>query len=181
MGKSQNDFLQTFKEAFTNKFGSDVIWAGGQVVGNKVQLPRIASLRRDGRFNRSEEFELGDLRADFCGRTIIIEYESGAICFPNLLKFWPYVRGELSIKPRYPLVICHFSSWWSYGSHRDLWDWTMSRMQNDSERIVEVVGRQFDNGITIGSIDMVLRERSIQEALEWMDQLCVNSARSSAT
>jgi hypothetical protein len=166
MGKPQDDFVTAFKEAFLQKFDASAIWTGGQVIENFAYLPRMASLRRGGKSRQDERFELGDLRTNFFGRTIIVEYDSGGVDIQNLLKYWPYVRGELNLRPEFPLVLCHFSNWKSYGSYRDLWNWLLSRIQADSELIVEINGCQFDH-----RGDKGLQDSAIQEALDWLSTL----------
>jgi hypothetical protein len=168
MGKAQNNFLNVFKAAFAQRFSSNpVIWIGGQIAGNVAQLPGVAALRRGGVLRPSEQFEIGDLRTDFLGLTIVIEYEQKQLPLSNLVKYWPYIRGELSVKPQHPLILCHFSDWWSYGTYRDLWDWVVVRMQADGDRIVDIYGRQFDHG----GADIELRDRTIQTALDWIEKI----------
>lgn len=177
MGKSQAEFLSTFKEAFKERFGTALDWRGGQSAGNVARLPGVTSLRRGGVLRQGERFELGDLRADFGGRTIVVEYDQTVVSLSNLVKYWPYARGELSVRPACPLMLCHFSKWWSYGSHRDLWDWMMARMCSDRGNIIEIAGRQFDHG----GADENLRARGIRDALEWVADACaggVNAAPS---
>jgi hypothetical protein len=99
--------------------------------------------------------------------TVIIEFESRELPLSNILKYWPYLRGELSAKPMQPILVCHFSDWWSYATRRDLWEWTLSRMQADQGRLVEIEGKQFDHG---GS-DHLLRASSIYSAIEWIDSV----------
>jgi len=93
-----------------------------------------------------------------------VEFENKELPLSNLLKYWPYLRGELSAKPTQPLLICHFSDWWSYATRRDLWEWTLSRMQADGERLVAVAGKQFDHG----GANRSLRDQSITSAVEWI-------------
>ncbi|WP_317534619.1 hypothetical protein [Nitrosomonas sp. Is37] len=94
----------------------------------------------------------------------MVEFETGAIPLSNLLKYWPYIRGELSTKPTQPLLICHFSDWWSYATRRDLWEWTLSRMKADTEKIIQVEGRQFDHWAS----DAARRDASLNEAIDWI-------------
>jgi len=174
MGKLQDNFVTAFKEAFSQKFDSSVIWTSGQVRGNLAYLPPVLDLRRGGKSRSGEQFELGDLRVDFSGCTIIIEYDSGGVGIQNLLKYWPYLRGELNIQPKLPLVLCHFSSWASWGSYRDLWAWLLSRIQADAGLIVEINGRQFDNG----EGDLPWQNDAIQKALDWLSTICGRSGQS---
>jgi hypothetical protein len=164
MAQAQSDFLSLFKDAFASRFGNSVHWNGGQGAGNVAQLPGIAELRRGGVLHRMEQFEIGDLRGDFNGRTLVIEYEQKQLSLSNLVKYWPYVRGELNVKPECPIVLCHFSNWWSYGTYRDLWNWVMLRMETDTERIVDIHGHQFDHG----GPDAWLRESGVCAALDWI-------------
>lgn len=170
MGHAQSEFLLRFKTSFTQRFSQPISWVGGQVAGNVAQLPSVSILRRDGVLHRMEQFEIGDLRADFGNRTLIIEYEQTQLALSNLLKYWPYIRGELSLRPQHPIVLCHFSNWWSYGSYRDLWNWVMLRMQTDAERIVDIYGHQFDHG----GPDIGLRDKSVHAALDWIEQVCAS-------
>lgn len=121
--------MSLFKDAFASRFGNSVYWTGGQIAGNVAQLPGIAELCRGGVLHRMEQFEIGDLRGNYNGRTLVIEYEQKQLPLSNLVKYWPYVRGELNVKPECPIVLCHFSNWWSYGTYRDLWNWVMLRME----------------------------------------------------
>jgi hypothetical protein len=54
-------------------------------------------------------------------------------------------------------VVCHFSSWSSYGSYRDLWNWLASRMKEDRSLLVKFTARQFDHW----GADLALGEQSI--------------------
>ena len=44
------------------------------------------------------------------------------------------------------MVLCHFSSWGSYGSYRDLWQWLYTRMIEDRSLLVPLAAMQFDHG-----------------------------------
>ncbi|HEY0917367.1 MAG TPA: hypothetical protein VGE22_20975 [Solimonas sp.] len=110
---------------------------------------------------------MGDLTTSYCGWKIIVEFESKELPLSNLLKYWPYLRGELNASPKEPLLLCHFSDWWSYATRRDLWEWTLSRISADQDRLVPIAGRQFDHG---GS-DLGRREKSIFEAMEWIGSI----------
>ena len=164
-------FLSLFRKSFADRFNDSVVWTGGQIVGNVAQLPGIAALRRGGILHRMEQFEIGDLRGDFNNQTIVIEYEQKQLPLSNLVKYWPYVHGELNVKPNRPILLCHFSDWWSYGTYRDLWNWVMLRMQTDGERIVNIHGHQFDHG---GS-DASLRDAGVRAALDWISVLSANA------
>jgi len=94
MGKLQNEFPAAFKERFARRFG-EVQWSGGQREGNTASLVGNLSLRHNNVMRNGEAFELGDARCDYARRTIIIEYDSGQVALSNLLKYWPYIRGEL--------------------------------------------------------------------------------------
>ena len=164
MGKPQSEFVDQFKAAFRESFGVTREWTGGQGRHNNMSLPFVAQLRRDGVQSAGECFELGDLRADIAQRMVIIECESRAIAVHNLVKYWPFIRGEMSIKPSLPVLLCHFSDWVSYGSHRDLWYWISGRMASDTQRLVEFAGEQFDHGGE--SADH--RQRGIASCIEWL-------------
>ena len=107
----QGDLLKPFRESFEKRFGANIRWAGGQVAGNFANLPRIPALRRHGKTSRAERFELGDLRAHMCGWTVVVECDAAGASVHNLLKYWPYLRGELDVKPQQTVLLCHFSSW----------------------------------------------------------------------
>jgi len=170
MGQPQSQFLVQFKRAFARRFSQQVDWAVEQTAGNVAQLPGVVDLRRGGILHRMEQFEIGDLRADFSNRTLVIEYEHKQLTLSNLLKYWPYVRGELNVKPQYPIVLCHFSNWWSYGSYRDLWNWVILRMQTDPDRLVDIQGHQFDHG----GPDITLRDAGVRAALDWIERVCAH-------
>ncbi len=164
MGAIQSTFLLEFGEAFCRSFGEECAWTGGQVITNTASLLTHQAGRRGGHYNKAERFELGDLTAVFRGHKIIIEFESKQVPISNLLKYWPYLRGELSTKPHMPVLLCHFSNWWSYGIYRDLWQWTIGEMQQDAKCLYPIDGCQFDHG---GSNDM-LRKQSITDAISWV-------------
>src|SRR5690606_14708980 len=111
-----------FGSTFHARTGVDVAWSGGQVLANTAGLPLTESLRRPGPAKKGERFELGDIATDIGGLRLVIEFESHEVPLSNLLKYWPYIRGELVTRPSTPLVICHFSDWWSYATRRDLWE-----------------------------------------------------------
>lgn len=80
------------------------------------------------------------------GKAIVVEYESEAMVVQNLIKYWPYLRGELSCTPSEPTILLHFSDWKSWGSFRDLWDWIRQRMIEDTDCKVPFAAEQFDHG-----------------------------------
>ena len=96
MGVTQTIFLLEFRDAFYKLFGDGTAWAGGQAKSNTGSLLTHQAGRRSGKYNKAERFELGDLTTVFHGRKIIIEFESKQVSISNLLKYWPYLRGELS-------------------------------------------------------------------------------------
>jgi hypothetical protein len=146
MGQKQAAFLKTFQSTFIERFCQNPAWIGGQVSSNKALLASRSEYRRTGTANANEGIELGDLRGTFRGHTVIVEHESDAISVQNLVKYWAYLRGELSIRPTSPVVICHFSNWNSYGSFRDLWCWLRDQMAGDPRLIVPFAAEQFDHG-----------------------------------
>src|SRR3989442_6092194 len=164
MGDRQSAFLLDFAVAFHRHFGTDFSWNGGQAFDNTAGLLTHKAGRRAVGVRKAERFELGDLTTVFRGHKIIVEFESKQVPISNLLKYWPYLRGELSTKPSNPVLLCHFSDWWSYAVNRDLWEWTISRMQADSGCLVGVTGCQFDHG----GKDLSLRCSSIEAALLWL-------------
>ena len=172
MGNRQLDFLSGFREAFQARLRGEVLWGGGQTATNTAGLQPDLLLRRDGRRRTGERFELGDLRCDISVSTVVVEYESGAMAVHNLLKYWPYLRGELGAVPTRPILLCHFSDWSSYGSYRDLWQWLLNRMKEDSYRRVEFHARQFDHGGT----DVERANRSLSEALDWLARMIHESS-----
>ncbi len=164
MGTVQGAFVTEFREALVRRFGAHIQCGGGQGKANCGQLPPNPELRRLGRSRANETFELGDLRADLAGQTVIMEFESEWVAVHNLVKYWPFVRGELNTKPILPITLCHFSSWSSYGSYRDLWKWIEARMANDPLLVMGFRGRQFDHG----GEDQQLRANSIAQAMSWL-------------
>ena len=163
MGTTQKDFLREFAEVFQQK-APDVEWTGGQVRTNTARFLTHEAGRRSNSHKKAERFELGDLTAHYKGHKIIVEFESGGISISNLLKYWPYLRGELSQKPESSIVICHFSNWWSYGTYRDLWQWTLDQMQQDARCLQRIFGQQFDHS----GKDNSLRSDSITQAVNWV-------------
>ncbi|GAB2500087.1 hypothetical protein GCM10027084_12190 [Pseudoxanthomonas sangjuensis] len=163
MGATQTAFLLEFTEAFLKK-APNASWAGGQARANTASLLTHQAGRRGGLYNKAERFELGDLTTTFNGHKIVIEFESKQVPISNLLKYWPYLRGELSSKPDCPVIICHFSDWWSYGIYRDLWQWTLDQMQQDPKCLQSVSGCQFDHG----GHDLSIRDSSINQSIEWI-------------
>lgn len=164
MAKPQDDFLAEWKAAFHHTAGEVLSWNSGQGAANTAALPGVRELRRGQQLRPGEAFELGDLRGTYRGCTIIVEYDSGQPALSNLLKYWPWARGELSKKPGAPIALIHFTDWWSYGSYRDLWQWTLTAMQNDPRLIIPVEGRQFDHG----GKDQRPRAESIRSSVEWV-------------
>ena len=173
MGSPQQAFLSRFRAALAVRFPDATDWGGGQVIVNGAALKPQVSLRRGGTLRAGERFELGDLRCSVGRVAIVIEYESCGVAVHNLLKYWPYLRGELSACPSSPVVLCHFSDWSSYGSYRDLWEWLASRIAADPTRQVRFVARQFDHW---GS-DLEAGERSIVAALDWLEGILTTGLR----
>jgi hypothetical protein len=177
MGQPQSEFLKCFQVAFSEKFGDESVrWTGGQISSNVARLPPDRLLRRNGLLKAGEQFEIGDLRTDFCGKTLIIEFDSKQVPLSNLVKYWPYITNDLNVAPRYPVVLCHFSDWWSYGTYRDLWAWTLKRMQSDERRLVEISGRQFDHG----GADATLRSQGMNEAICWIEEQVATTHKQSS-
>jgi hypothetical protein len=166
MAVTQTVFLEAFKAAFAARFGQEqLVWGGGQGAGNIGALPGRAELRRAGKLMAREAFELGDLRIAFRGADLLVEFDQGAVDLRNVLKYWPFIRGELTATPTRPVMLCHFSRWHSYGSFRDLWHWTVNRMQQDERVIVPFIAQHFDHWIE----DPAARAASIEAALDWVD------------
>lgn len=165
MGSTQSSFLAEFKKSFNERLGQDIQWSGGQAAENCAAFASPYPCRREMDAVATERFELGDATALYRGWKIIIEFESKQLPLSNLLKYWPYLRGELNARPAQPVLICHFSDWWSYATRRDLWEWTLSRMQEDTNRLVAIKGQQFDHG----GADQLLRASSISSAISWID------------
>jgi hypothetical protein len=131
-----------------------------------VALPGATHLRRNGQVKSSEKIELGDLRTSaFRGMDIIVEYESGCASPYNILKHWPYLRGELDVKPNRPTLLCYFCDWWSYGAKRDGCNWLIGMVENDLLCGVKV--RMFDHGLRTG--DPTRCDAAIVAALSWID------------
>jgi hypothetical protein len=167
MGKVQEKFLDEFAKVFCKK-APNVAWNGGQIKNNMARFSKYLAERRENTHEKSERFELGDLTTDFKGHKIVIEFDSSGVAISNLLKYWPYLRGELSVEPKLPIVICHFSNWSSYGAYRDLWQWTLHQIQQDAQCRHQISGRLFDHW----GNDHLLRSHSIAQAVGWvLDQL----------
>jgi len=173
------EFRPIFKDYFEASFSFAPDWIHGQIRANAAGLPFRPELKRPGVGQEEGElFELGDLRADIAGWTVIVEYESGPVLVHNLVKYWPYVRGELVVgakseplQPLSPLLICHFSSWKSYSSYRHLWEWVLRGMQDDPARKVAIQGKQFDHWRE--NVDGPTTAEALQEAMTWLKQyLC---------
>jgi hypothetical protein len=164
VGQAQNQFLNDFKRVFKRRSGLDVNWTGGQVLSNTAGLASNPTLRRPDLVRQNERFELGDLGAKLGDWQVVVEFESGAVTLSNLLKYWPYVRGELSTRPSCPLLVCHFSNWWSYATRRDLWQWTLEQMKNDRKKLVDIEGQQFDHWHD----DERRRRDSIAKSVDWV-------------
>ena len=165
MGSRQKEFLERFRGALAERFPSVVEWGGGQVASNTGSIDAHVSLRRSGVVRPGERFELGDLRCVISETAVVVEYESGPVALHNLLKYWPYLRGEMSSLPVSSMVLCHFSDWVSYGSYRDLWEWTVREMKDDPDLKVRFAARQFDHW---GS-DLDAAARSIADCLTWLE------------
>jgi len=164
VGRTQTSFLAEFKSSFQRRTGIEAAWVGSQALSNTSALPFNQALRRPGPLKNGERFELGDIAANIGKHRVVIEFESAAVPLSNILKYWPYVRGELASRPSSPIVLCHFSNWWSYATRRDLWEWTLARMKADPDRMVEVEGRQFDHW----SDDQQRRSQSVEAAIDWI-------------
>ncbi len=168
MGATQSGFLVEFTTAFNQRFGHNTRWDGDQAADNSAAFVSQYPCRRPTGGNRTtERFELGDATVAFRGQKIIIEFESKELPLSNILKYWPYLRGELNTAPKIPVLLCHFSDWWSYATRRDLWEWTLARMSRDPDRLVDIRGHQFDHG----GADQSLRQTSIASALDWIDSI----------
>lgn len=164
MGRSQSAFVEMFRKSVCEALGENLSVTGSQIATNCLTLPAAELVRREGIPKRVERFELGDIRIEFDHLTAIVEYESDAIAIHNLVKYWPFIRGETTPSAGKPLLICHFSNWHSYGSHRDLWEWLGRCMRCDPQRKVDLFARQFDHG----GQDADLRAKGIGQAIEWL-------------
>lgn len=172
-------FRDRFIERFQQRFGNFNNWIRSQGKANCAALLPNYQLKRIGCLPRADEaFEIGDLRADFAHCTLIVEYDSGAISLSNLLKYWPYVRGEVApLSPRQPIVLCHFSSWRSYASYRYLWEWTLGRIQQDPFAKVAITGKQFDHCGDPGSKMVTAIDcAALEHALDWIEPLVIDKA-----
>ncbi len=172
MASPQREFLGLFRAEFQHLTGQDVVWLGGQSDENTAGFLAPYPCRRSGGERAGERFELGDMTTTYAGWQIVIEFESRQLPLSNLLKYWPYLRGELSRRPERGLVVCHFSDWWSYATRRDLWEWTLTRMKADPDRTVQIVGRQFDHW----GDDAAARDTSICEAVGWIQTVACGGA-----
>ena len=166
MGTVQTNFIEEFKSAFNTRFGVSDGWAGGQALANSAAFVTPYPCRRGG-VRGGERFELGDAATSYRGWRLVIEFESKELPLSNLLKYWPYLRGELTTAPDQPLLICHFSDWWSYATRRDLWEWTLSQMRDDGALLAGIEGLQFDHD----GLDTSARLNSICAAIEWLESI----------
>ncbi len=169
MGAVQANFIKEFKSAFIARFACSSTWSGGQAFANSAAFATPYPCRRGG-IRGAERFELGDAAISHLGWKLIVEFESKELPLSNLIKYWPYLRGELTATPDQPILICHFSDWWSYATRRELWEWTLARMKDDPNRLVGIEGRQFDHG----GGDAVLRACNISGAIEWIESMAGN-------
>lgn len=152
------------EEIFSERVnGNHSAWIEGQSKNNVASLQPILEVRRDRKVKRGEAFELADLKTDYRGKTIIVEYDVKQLPLTNLIKYWPYITNELDKTPINDVFICQFSDWWSYASYRDLWEWSMEKMRVEPKRIVNVDGRQFDHG----GENKVIQAKSIKQAVDW--------------
>lgn len=177
MGLLQTTFIKEFKLAFETRFAASLHWSGGQRLSNVAALAPHSNVRRRGQVKPGESFELGDLRCELAGHTLIVEFDSDAIAVHNLVKYWPYVRGELEKTPTRPIVMAHFSNWRSYGSHRDLWEWMQARIVSDSESKIPIVARQFDHWES----DAAARASEFESCFGWIEDVVGSVSAGSAT
>ena len=164
MGEKQTQFVARARTALKSRFPNAVDWAGGQGTANTVALQRRASLRRLGPSRPGERFERADVRCNVGNSTIVVEYDSGGIATHNLVKYWAYLRGEMSSSPSSAIILCLFWSWVTYGSYRDLWDWVANHMMDPTLK-VRFAARQFDHW----DADIVKGDQSIAECLDWVE------------
>ncbi len=167
MANKQNKFLEEFKSIFEGHFGTNDTWKGGQSKGNVAAYKVPYDCCRNRPINKNERFELGDLSVVLNGHMIVVEFESAELPLSNILKYWPYLRGEFNHSPELPIVLCHFSDWWSYATRRDLWQWTIEQMYLDPTLLVEQKGKQFNHGHKEG----LPATESIQQSVEWISDI----------
>jgi len=164
MGTPQSEFLHAFEAAFEQHTQRKCVWAGGQQASNTSGFAAIRAERREIGARNTERFELGDLATDFHGHRVIVEFESDSVPLSNLLKYWPYMRGEFTASPSLPIILCHFSDWHSYATRRDLWEWTLKEMQTDPRCKSTIQAQQFDHW----GKNLEKRKASIQSAIHWI-------------
>lgn len=167
MGLKQSAFLTEFRSAFEAHIGRPVVWSGGQTLANVAGFEPDLLVRRAGVTRSSETFEIGDLRTELDTHTLVVEFESSVPSVHNLVKYWPFIRGDLSRSPSRPIVLAHFSDWWSYGSHRDLWEWMQMRMATDSESRVAFDARQFDHW----GNNAAARTSELRRCFAWIEKI----------
>ncbi len=169
MASKQNEFLGIFKETFSARVDGDHSdWTGGQIKSNVAGLDPILRVRRNGEAKKGESFELADLKTTYRKKLVIIEYDVKKLPLSNLLKYWPYIIGDLDKSPNQDIIICQFSDWYSYASYRDLWEWTLKKMKVDPERKVNIVGMQFDHG----GDDKKVCSLAINSSIDWIKDQC---------
>lgn len=179
MATLETKFLEEFKSSFENDkrfMANTLVWLQGNTKENTahLKLDESIELRRAGFSKKqSEQFELGNLRTSFKDWTIIVEHDNDGILLANLLKYSAFVKGMLDVSPSTPnVLLCHFSSWRSYGTHRDLWQWIKPQIENDNKNKHRFVACQFDHGFDkTGIKNQELRNANIKKALNWISSL----------
>ena len=110
MAGPQATFLSAFREAFDERFGP-VEWETSRQrkVGEFCARFRHKKYRRNPVLRANEGFELGDLRAQRKDSVVVVEYDREGVDTHNLVKYWPYLRGDLAVVPPTRLLLCYFS------------------------------------------------------------------------
>jgi len=147
MAGPQATFLQAFCEAFDKAFGpAEWETSRQRTVGEFCARCRNKKYRRSSMLRANEAFELGDLRARWRDSVVVVEYDREGVDTHNLVKYWPYLRGDLAVVPPTRLLLCYFSDWRSWGSSRDLWAWVYQRIRDDSACKGRLMAEHFDHG-----------------------------------
>ena len=169
MAKKQNDFLNEYVKLCQKGLGiSPQKWMIGQRIENTSLFTHVyESLRRGQGPWRAERIEIGDMRAEYNGWTIMIEYDNYKLTLSNLMKLWLFSTGKMDVQPKQPIIICYFSDWKSYGSQRDIAEWFMTEFDKNKKKKVKIFFKQFDN---LGK-DSKSSKPTILQSFDWIKDI----------
>jgi hypothetical protein len=111
-------------------------WAGCGQRGNPLPCPET-----------TEAFQFGDIRIETPTRTLLIEIERDGqgVSLVNLLKYWPWLKGEAGKPPTKPVTMLHV---WgsSYPTSKVLWRRLKSELLDRASFVVHAEFIPFPNG-----------------------------------